>query len=392
MKLSVVIVNYNVKYYLEQCLDSVLRATNNIESEIYVVDNASSDKSLEYLTPRFPQVKFLSNTENVGFAKANNLAIAQSSGEYVLLLNPDTIISENTIEDCINWMEECPEAGGVGVKMLGADGTFALESRRGFPSLMTSFYKVSGLCNLFPNSRRFGKYYLRFLDKNTINQIDIISGAYMLLRHETLKKTGLLDENFFMYGEDIDMSYRITLSGYKNYYVPSPIIHYKGESTKKDSFKYVYTFYDAMIIFFKKHFPHYSMFFSLLVKSGIYLRAFIALLHRIFSKFAKEKPLEYRFLVMGDEIALRDIKYICAKNGLVDKHHYVLANEKTASQGHLKLGFPLEKYTHVIYDTTSFSYSKIINLLENSGKESPIKLGTFSSKSKVLIIPERIFQ
>lgn len=213
MKLSVVIVNYNVKYFLEQCLVSVLKATEDITSEIFVVDNASSDDSLEYLIPRFPKVRFIENKENVGFSRANNMAIKQSTGEYVLLLNPDTLIGENVLKDCITWMDSCAKTGGLGVKMLGADGAFAFESRRGFPSPMTSFYKITGLCNLFPYSRRFGKYYLRYLDKNQINRIDIISGAYMFLRREALNESGLLDESFFMYGEDIDLSYRITLVG-----------------------------------------------------------------------------------------------------------------------------------------------------------------------------------
>lgn len=392
MKLSIIIVNYNVKYFLEQCLDSVLKATTNITSEIFVVDNDSSDGSLDYLKHRFKQVKFISSGENIGFSRANNSAIKQSSGEYILLLNPDTFVGENVIENCVSWMDSHPDTGGVGVKMLGSDGAFAMESRRGFPSPLTSFYKISGLCTLFPYSRHFGKYYLRYLDKNEANPIDIISGAYMFLRHEALMKTGLLDETFFMYGEDIDLSYRILLAGYKNYYLPVSIIHYKGESTKKESFKYVYTFYDAMLIFFKKHFPHYSTFFSLMVKSVIYLRAFMALIHRTIAGFIKKKPLEYRFIVLGSETTIRDIGYICKKNHLSGRHHYVLANERTISQGHSGLGLPLAEYSHVIYDTSAFSYSKILSFMEASSSQSQkIELGTYSPKSKVLITPEQNF-
>lgn len=392
MKLSVVIVNYNVKYFLEQCLVSVLKATEDITSEIFVVDNASSDDSLEYLIPRFPKVRFIENKENVGFSRANNMAIKQSTGEYVLLLNPDTLVGENVLKDCITWMDSCVKAGGLGVKMLGADGAFAFESRRGFPSPMTSFYKITGLCNLFPYSRRFGKYYLRYLDKNQINRIDIISGAYMFLRREALNKSGLLDESFFMYGEDIDLSYRITLAGYENYYVPSSIIHYKGESTKKESFKYVYTFYDAMVIFFKKHFPHYSLVFSLSVKVVIYLRALVAVLRRMMSRFMKKKPFEYRFLVLGGEKTLRDVRSICERNNLQGRHHYVLAGELSTPEGHLNLGLPLEEYTHVVYDTDSFSNSKILDLLERSAEHYKLGLGTYSSQSKVLITSQQIFQ
>lgn len=392
MKLSIIIVNYNVKYFLEQCLNSVLKATENTTSEVFVVDNDSSDGSLEYLKPRFKDIKFISSGGNIGFSKANNLAIKQAAGEYILLLNPDTLVSENVIENCISWMDSHPDAGGIGVKMLGANGAFAMESRRGFPSPLTSFYKISGLCTLFPYSRHFGKYYLRYLNKNESNPIDIISGAYMFLRHETLMKTGLLDETFFMYGEDIDLSYRILLAGYKNYYLPFPIIHYKGESTKKESFKYVYTFYDAMLIFFKKHFPHYSTLFSLIVKSVIYLRAFIALIHRTMAKFIRKKPQEYHFIVIGNSVAIRDIRYICEKNHLSSKHHYVLANERTISHGHLNLGLPFAEYSHVIYDTSAFSYSKILDIMEASSLQSQrIELGTYSPDSKILITPEQNF-
>lgn len=392
MKLSIIIVNYNVKYFLEQCLDAVIKATENIVSEIFVVDNDSSDDSLEYLKPRFKNVKFISGGGNIGFSRANNLAIKQASGEYILLLNPDTFVGENVVENCVSWMDSHPDTGGIGVKMLGANGAFAMESRRGFPSPLTSFYKISGLCSLFPYSHHFGKYYLRYLNRNEANPIDIISGAYMFLRYKTLQKTGLLDETFFMYGEDVDLSYRISLAGYKNYYLPFSIMHYKGESTKKESFKYVYTFYDAMLIFFKKHFPHYSTFFSLMVKSVIYLRAFIALIHRTMAKFIKKKPLEYRFIVLGNEITIRDIRYICAKNHLSGKHHYVLANERTISEGHLGLKLPLTEYSHVIYDTSAFSYSQILCFMEASSLQSQkIELGTYSSANKVLITPEQNF-
>ena len=320
------------------------------------------------------------------------MAIKQSTGEYVLLLNPDTLVGENVLKDCITWMDSCAKAGGLGVKMWGADGAFAFKSRRRFPAPMTSFYKITGLCNLFPYSRRFGKYYLRYLDKNQINRIDIISGAYMFLRREALNKSGLLDESFFMYGEDIDLSYRITLTGYENYYVPSSIIHYKGESTKKESFKYVYTFYDAMVIFFKKHFPHYSLVFSLSVKVVIYLRALVAVLRRMMSRFMKKKPFEYRFLVLGGEKTLRDVRSICERNNLQGRHHYVLAGELSTPEGHLNLGLPLEEYTHVVYDTDSFSNSKILTLLERSAEHYKLGLGTYSSQSKVLITSQQLFQ
>ena len=238
MKLSVVIVNYNVKYYLEQCLRSACKAVCNVASaEIIVVDNDSTDGSNEYLKERFPDVVFIASNENLGFARANNLAIKQSKGEYVLLLNPDTIVAESTFADFVEFMDSHPDAGAAGAYMLHADGTFAPESRRGLPTPFVAFCKMSGLTSLFPKSRLLGRYYMQYLDKNEVNQIEIISGAYMFLRRNALEKSGLLDEDFFMYGEDIDLSYRILKSGYKNYFLPSPILHYKGESTNKSSYR-----------------------------------------------------------------------------------------------------------------------------------------------------------
>lgn len=272
MKLSIIIVNYNVKYFLEQCLRSVLKASRNIETEIFVVDNNSSDGSIAYLTSLFPEVIFIANKDNPGFSKANNQAIELAKGEYILLLNPDTVVEEDTFSNVCRFMDEHPDAGALGVKMLDGDGNFLPESKRGFPSPWNSFCKMFGLSKLFPKSPFFAKYHLRYLDENQIHEVDVLAGAFMLLRKSVLDKTGLLDDTFFMYGEDIDLSYRITLAGYKNYYLPTPIIHYKGESTKKD-IKYVKIFYQSMIIFFNKHYPHYGKLYTVLIYAAIYIRA-----------------------------------------------------------------------------------------------------------------------
>ena len=213
MQLSIIIVNFNVKYFLHQCLRSVERACANIDAEVLVVDNCSQDESIEYLQPLHPSVRFIRNSQNLGFAKANNIGIRQTKGKYVLLLNPDTIVSERTLSDCIEFMEVHPEVGGAGVKMLNRNGSFALESRRGIPTPFVAFCKMSGLCSLFPNSRIFGKYYMQYLDKDQENPIEIISGAFMFLRRSALDASGLLDEDFFMYGEDIDLSYRLLKTG-----------------------------------------------------------------------------------------------------------------------------------------------------------------------------------
>jgi len=286
MKLSVVIVNYNVEHFLEQCLYSVRRAMQGIEGEVYVVDNNSVDGSLKMLAAKFPEVKVIANKDNVGFAKANNQAIRISTGEYVLLLNPDTVVEDDTFSKCIAFMDSHPDAGGLGVKMVDGKGQFLPESKRGLPTPMTAFYKIFGFSKLFPHSKRFSKYHLGYLPEDETNPVDILAGAYMLMRRETLDKCGLLDETFFMYGEDIDLSYRITLAGYKNYYFPETrIIHYKGESTKKTTVNYVLVFYKAMEIFAKKHFAKKrAWWFSFFINMAIYFRAFLALLSQFFSK------------------------------------------------------------------------------------------------------------
>jgi GT2 family glycosyltransferase len=276
MKLSVVIVNYNVKYFLEQALGSVHKACRNIEAEVFVVDNNSVDDSVQMVKSRFPDVKLIENKNNPGFSVANNQAIRLAKGEYILLLNPDTVVEEDTFEKCIGFMDSHPEAGGLGVKMIDGSGNFLPESKRGFPSPKVAFFKTFGLSRLFPKSRLFNHYHLGYLDKDETHEVEVLAGAFMLLRRSVLDKTGLLDEAFFMYGEDIDLSYRIIQAGYKNYYfADTTIIHYKGESTKKGSLNYVRTFYNAMIIFARKHFKgEKAWLFILMLQVAIYFRAF----------------------------------------------------------------------------------------------------------------------
>ncbi len=285
MKLSIIIVNYNVRHFLEQCLVSVNKATVNIAAEVFVVDNNSPDDSVEMVKDNFPDVILIHNKENVGFSKANNQAIDQSKGEYVLLLNPDTVVEEDTFEKCIEFMDTHPEGGGLGVKMIDGNGKFLPESKRGLPTPAVSFYKIFGLSKVFPKSKIFAKYHLGYLKEDETNEIEVLSGAFMWMRKSVLDKTGYLDETFFMYGEDIDLSYRITQAGFKNYYLPSvKIIHYKGESTKKGNINYVFVFYNAMIIFSKKHFAKKAKTFSFFINIAIYIRAFLAILFRFTAK------------------------------------------------------------------------------------------------------------
>ncbi len=284
MKLSIVIVNYNVKYFIEQCLHSVHKAIKNIESEVFVVDNNSVDGSCAMLREKFSWIHLIENKVNTGFSVANNQAIRLAKGEYILLLNPDTLVEEDTFEKIIQFMDSKPEAGGLGVKMIDGKGEFLPESKRGLPTPWVAFYKIFGLSRIFPKSKTFGYYHLGFLNNNEIHEVEVLSGAFMLLRKEALDKVGLLDESFFMYGEDIDLSYRIILGGYKNYYFPKiTIIHYKGESTKKGSINYVLVFYNAMIIFARKHFSKKNArFYSSIIKLAIYFRAALAILKRFF--------------------------------------------------------------------------------------------------------------
>lgn len=285
MKLSVIIVNYNVRAYLEQCLRTVFKALEGLEGEVFVVDNQSTDGSVELVREKFPQVRLIANTENVGFSRANNQAIRIAQGEYVLLLNPDTVVGEDVFHKVVAFLDAHPKAGGLGVKMVDGTGHFLPESKRGLPTPQVAFFKIIGLSRLFPRSRVFGRYHLGHLPENENAQIEILSGACMFLRRRTLDEVGLLDESFFMYGEDIDLSYRITLGGYENWYFPDArIIHYKGESTKKSSVNYVFVFYNAMAIFAQKHFAQSGGVFPTLIKGSIYLSAAAAIATRFLNR------------------------------------------------------------------------------------------------------------
>ncbi|GAB3634977.1 glycosyltransferase [Hymenobacter arcticus] len=285
MKLSVVIVNYNVCYFLEQTLLSVRQAVAALGEpvEVFVVDNHSADGSVAMVRARFPEVIVLANQDNPGFSRANNQALRQATGQYQLLLNPDTLVEEMTFRRCCDFMDAHPRCGGLGVQMLDGQGQFLPESKRGLPTPKVAFYKISGLAWLFPKSRSFGRYHLGFLDPGEAHEVAVLSGAFMLLRQAALAEVGLLDEDYFMYGEDIDLSYRLTRGGWQNWYFPGTrILHYKGESTKRTSVNYVFVFYRAMVIFAQKHFaPNRASLFSKLINTAIWLRAGAALAQRL---------------------------------------------------------------------------------------------------------------
>lgn len=281
MELTVVIVNYRVKYLLEQTLRSVEQAMQGMTGEIIVVDNLSGDDSIAFSRERHPQVTYIENQENVGFARANNQAIMQARGEFTLILNPDTIITPQCLQEGIAWMRSHPKCGAIGARMMDANGVFLPESKRSFPTPWVSFCKIFGLSKLFPRSPWFAKYHLRYLSDLEPQCIDILSGAYMLCRTAVLQQLRGFDEDFFMYGEDIDLSYRIVKAGYENWFLPTPMVHYKGESTHKDSMRYVRVFYDAMLIFYRKHFPRFNVIFYPVVKLGVVIRAGMAMARRL---------------------------------------------------------------------------------------------------------------
>lgn len=300
MRLSIIIVNYNVRHFLEQALGSVRRALQGIEAEVWVVDNNSVDDSVRMVQEKFPEVRLIINRDNPGFAVANNQAIRQSTGEYVLLLNPDTLVEEDTFTKCLAFMDSHPEAGALGCKLIDGTGKFLPESKRGFPSPWVAFCKTFGLSTVFPKSAFFNRYYLGYLDADQTNEVDVLAGCFMFMRRSALDKSGWLDEAFFMYGEDIDLSYRIMQAGYKNYYFPeTKIIHYKGESTKKGSLNYVRTFYQAMIIFTRKHFTgRQAGLFVFMLQVAIWLRAGMTLAKNFWDKIWLP-ALDVGFIYLG---------------------------------------------------------------------------------------------
>ncbi|MEW6510904.1 MAG: glycosyltransferase [Bacteroidota bacterium] len=281
MDLSVIIVNYNVRQFLENALTSICRAMEGIDGEVFVVDNASDDGSAEMVAAKFPKVTLLANSENLGFARANNIALRRARGRILLLINPDTVVQEDTFGVMMRFFEETPDAGLAGCKILNPDGTFQLPCRRGFPTPWVAFTKTFGLSALFPRSRLFGRYNLTYLSEDETYPVDAVSGSFMMLRREVFEKIGGLDERFFMYGEDLDWCYRVMKAGFSVYYVhATKIVHFKGESTRRSDIDEIRLFYRAMQLFVRKHFSR-SRFAVALLNIGIAVRASVAWLGRM---------------------------------------------------------------------------------------------------------------
>ena len=394
MKLSVVIVSDNVSHYLLQCLDSLQRALRGIDGEVIVVDNHSRDNSVDLVHQAHPEVKVIENLHNLGFSKANNIALRQAKGEYALLLNPDTIVADNTIRDCIAFLDLHPDAGAAGVMMLNADGTVAPESRRGVPTPLTSFYKLSGLCRMFPRSPRFGRYYLGHLPWQTPQQIDIVSGAFCMLRRSVLDKVGLLDEDYFMYGEDIDLSYRILKQGATNWYLPYPILHYKGESTQKSSFRYVHVFYQAMLIFFRKHFSHLGLLVTLPIKTAIWFKALVALVAMLTNRMRRSLGFvdrhsdcsSFQYLCFGSRSMVSSCGEILGKHGLrwssYDSSDPIYINKVATAQTEPSV---------IVLDPQRFSFAAMLSIMRQTAN-SAVLLGTFQPFTKSIITSNEIIR
>ncbi len=356
MLLSIIIVNYNSKYFAEQCLCSVAAATKDITTEVFVVDNASTDQSISYLESKFDWVNFIASDRNLGFAKANNLALSKASGAYVLFLNPDTIIPEDCITTCISHLQARPDAGAIGMRMIDGAGNFLPESKRALPSPLVSFWKLIGMSAILPKSSFFNQYALGHLDENENHEIPVLSGAFMCCNTALIKRLDGFDERFFMYGEDIDLSYRISKAGYQNLYLGQlAIIHFKGESTPLKNFNYVRIFYKAMQQFVDKH---YSSTYAGIVKIFLYLsiliRAMLTILMLPFSFMSTKSNIKYSLSKKGS--------FFLSGDGLSTQHAYQILQENgiPAMQKIVTLSNTLSDSCQLVFCTGRMSYKECL--------------------------------
>lgn len=391
MQLSIIIVSYSVKDYLWQCLTSVEKAITGLDAEVIVFDNHSNDGTVESLQPLFPKVKFISSNHNLGFARGNNRAIRQSGGRYVLLLNPDTIVAEDTLSRALQFMDTHPKAGGCGVRMMNPMGTDAKESRRGIPTPMTAFYKFTRLCSRFPNNHRMGRYYMSWLPWDEPGKIETVSGAFFLLRREALDAVGLLDEDFFMYGEDIDLSYRLLKGGWENWYLPLRILHYKGESTQKSSFRYVHVFYEAMLIFCYKHYKEPYRWLLPLLRFSVNGMAWMALCSVAFKKARKSMGLVdrkvtdafYVFHVRPDHV--KRCQALALEKGLWAEYHDANAlalGNKVSWQG---------KQVYMVFDATAFSYAEMFSAMHDHFADK-VSMAVYYPEENMIITEQEIIK
>ena len=381
MKISVVIVNYNVKYYVGQCIDSVRRALQGIDSEIIVVDNHSRDGSVDYLS-KIEGVRIIESGHNLGFSKANNIAIRQSTAEYVLMLNPDTIVAEDAIRMIIDFADSHPQAGGIGVRMHNDWGTTARESRRGLPSPMTSFYKIIGLSKRLPQHRKYGRYYMGWLPWDSPSRIEVVSGACFLVRRKALDEVGLMDEDYFMYGEDIDLSYRLLKSGWENWFVPADIIHYKGESTQKTSFNYVHVFYNAMLIFMRKHYSHLSWLIIWPLQIAVYFIALLALMATLFDRMKKSLGFGGRYKIEFP------VLYLEGSNTMKEKCRAIAMRKGLSVID--SLDDCKQNIVVRVFDPSEMSYADIIKHMSESANNR-VRLGLYHNDKDIIITQMEVY-
>ena len=351
MQLSVIILNYNVRYFLEQCVSSVQEALSNIDGEIIVVDNNSTDDSCEMIKSRFPNVKLIENRVNLGFPKGNNIGVAEAIGDYICILNPDTVVAEDTFEKVLTFAENQKKIGIVGCKLIDGTGNFLPECKRGVPTPFVALTKIFSLYKLFPKTALFNRYYAQHLSENETGKVDILVGAFMVMMRELYHEIGGFDENCFMYSDDIDLSYMALKKGKSNYYFhETAIIHYKGESTEKDRL-YMRRFQEAMQFFYKKHFKS-SFIFDIFMKIGAF---FFALVKKNQSKLKPLQAEEY-ILFSKDENLKNKLEMLLHK-----KIHWQSKIEGNTLISHSVLN---KKQTEILLDNTNLSFKEIISFLE----------------------------
>lgn len=391
MKLSVVILNYNVRHFLELCLDSVEKALAGIPSEIIVVDNQSADDSCAFVRQNFPMVKLIENQENFGFSKGNNIGVSEAKGELVCLLNPDTFVAEDTFEELLDFATKHPGFGIIGPRLIDGGGRFLPESKRGIPFPRTAFFKLTGLNRVFPRSNFFNAYYAPFLDENEEGKVPVLVGACMLMKRTNYQALGGLDEQFFMYGEDIDLSYRFIKSGFQNYYAgKTPIVHFKGESTLKDK-KYFNRFAGAMRLFYRKHFGG-NLILNLLYALGSLVLSGLKVFGRI-SEFKSTAGFQTIFFVGKNSHKAKLAQRIFPKSRVV----FLDEKELTESPDDLNIS---RISNLIVFDIETVAFKMIIRTmiaLKDSRRKFAFlpKSSTFILKSEassgtgeVLILPE----
>ena len=354
MQLSIIILNYNVRYFLELCVLSVQNAIQNSDAEIIVIDNNSQDDSCEMMKKRFPNIKLIENKENSGFPKGNNIGVAAAKGEYICILNPDTVVAEDTFSKVLAFAKKQKELGIVGVKLIDGTGNFLPESKRGIPTPFVAFTKIMGLYKIFPKT--FGEYYAQHLSKNQTGKVDILVGAFMLMKRDLYLEIGGFDENCFMYSDDIDLSYMALKKGKTNYYFhETSVVHYKGESTVKDE-TYMKRFQEAMNFFYQKHFQ-VSLLFSVFMKVGI---VFFSMIKKFQGK-PKLKSRPEKYILVSEDEALRE-KFENKWRTLVERQR-------------ITKSFANNIKTEIIFDQNQLDFKTIIQAFEtNKNKNFTFKI------------------